>query len=218
MKRIASLCLIFLSALMCFSQTYRFNWAAPQTLDPPYPAPDANNRYGEYIGKDIFTAGPVSLMVDDDYVMQGSQKARFLYGYNTLTVEMRAYMLSTINIMVPEDYTITEISFEESQVRDIPLAYYGPWGTFKTNRWTASAERVNEVIFDVEATITCTMTTVKVKKVEAAEDSVADIFGDEKDTMVQWLDLNGLTLDKKPSTPGIYLCRKGAAVLKVAIR
>ena len=221
MKKILVAAFVISVALFSHAQKetemYSFNWAQPGTLTPSFPAPDENNRYGEYISNVDFTSGPVTLTVDDDNVLQGSQKARFLYGYNTKTVEMRAYQLSVISVSVPESYTIKEIKFEESQVRDIPIDYEGTEGELKANTWTAGEgeQNVHKVDFDVFSTTNCTLTTVVVAPA-GSQDSVSTLIPAENGRE-EWFTLQGVKTTSNPTTPGLYLRKKNNVTEKVLV-
>ena len=158
--------LLFAFAFFCFSlmhaqKAYVFNWADPTSLDPDFSAPDLNNRYGEYISNVVFMCGPVSLQINDDDVNELSQKARFLYGYTTRTVEMRAYPHSIITVELTEPGSIKSIKFEGAKATSTQMEYMGEQGTFKNTTWTADDEElVKKVEFYVAATINCTKTAV----------------------------------------------------------
>lgn len=217
MRKVLTCLIIIASIFTCLSQTYNFNWANPGTLTPAFPAPDPNNRYGEYISNVEFKSGPVSFVVNDDGVLQGSQKARFLYGYTTQTVEMRAYQLSVISISVSEGYKIDEIRFEESQVREIPLDYTGTQGLFKNNVWTAKPTvDLERVDFDVISTTNCTLTSVKVS--EKSLDSVSNIISGNDEECEEWYTLSGMRLSARPELSGLYICRKGGNQTKVIVK
>ena len=206
------------------SQTYNFNWANPASLTPSYPVPDMNNRYGEYISNEEFTIGPLSLVVNDDDVAQQSQKARFLYGYMSQTVEMRAYYQSVITISASGNETISAVTWTDVDPVAEKLEYIGSQGTFKNNRWTVSDDylgQVTEVKFFVWATLNCTNTAVTtVKEIGSPDDdqsSVSDI-ADNANTPTQWFTLQGMPINGCPDTPGIYIRRQDNHTSKIIIK
>ena len=174
MKRLFTLlCVSFVTLLFSaelLARTYFFDWSDPTSLTPSFPAPDANNRYGEYISNVAFQAGPVTFTVNDDGVAQGSQKARFLWAYMTRIVEMRAYDLSVVHIEVPDSLHISCVRFEGAKVSDVEMDYMGTDGTFTGNVWNASTQAVHSVDFFVYATINCTLTSVEVDEIASVED------------------------------------------------
>lgn len=191
-----------------------FNWSQPATLTPAYPAPTADNRYGEYISNVTFTSGPVEFTVDDSSVKEQSQRARFLYGYNTQTVEMRAYVNSVLQIEVPESESIVSITFEGAKVTDTQLSYAGTYGTFKGSTWTVNpGESVHQVEFDVNATINCTGTTVTL-----ATAGVDTVLADPTAGTSVWYTLQGTRLAAEPAAPGLYIVRNGANTTKIYLR
>ena len=221
MKKLFAAALLSVAAFSLYAQstasTFSFNWANPSTLSPAYPAPTEDNRYGEYISNVTFTSGPVTLTVDDDAVLQGSQKARFLYGYLTRTVEMRAYELSNIVVKADAQYSIREITFDESSVRSVPLSYYMGEGTLDGNVWTAyPGDPVNEVVFDVDATTNLILTSVTL--IPADEAGVDTVVSDGVAETTRWFTLSGVELARQPSAPGLYLKRRGHTTLKVVVR
>lgn len=216
MKKILLLSVLagcFSSLMAQDSQSYTFDWSRPGSLTPAYPAPTADNRYGEYISNVTFTSGPVELTIDDSSVKEQSQRARFLYGYNTQVVEMRAYVMSSIIISVPETENIVSVSFEGAKVTDQQLTYGGTYGTFKGSTWSVKeGESVHQVEFDVDATINCTATTVTISTAGAD-----DVFAESASTPGEWFTLEGIRLPARPDVPGLYIVRNGSKTVKVRI-
>lgn len=194
------------------AQSSIFDWSNPQTLSPSFPAPDEQNRYGEYIGNVEFVSGPVTLTIDDSEVIEQSQRARFLWGYMTQIVEMRAYRNSVIKITASDDEYIKNISFEGAKVSDQQLTLITEGGNFANRTWSADDTDVRTVEFFVEATINCTLTAV-----ETGTASVSECYY-QTDVPQQWFTVQGICLSEKPVTPGVYILRKGNNVTKVAVR
>lgn len=197
--------------------TASFRWSQPATLTPAFAAPDADNRYGEYISKVSFTAGEVSLTVDDDDVKESSQKARFLFGYNTREVEMRAYPGSYVKITVPEGRRIVLVSFDGAKVGTSYMSVDWPKtgaglvdGTTATWRFDGDNR---EVIFYIDVTINCTLTTVTSDKTTGVPDIVTGRAED-----AEWFTLGGIVLPEKPTLPGVYLRRNGSTVSRILVR
>lgn len=211
MKKLLLTLLLGVVTCAVYAQTAVFDWSAPGSLTPSYPAPTADSRYGEYISNVTFTANDVTLKIDDSSVKELSQRARFLYGYVTQTVEMRAYASSVITIEVSQDKAITSILFEGAKVGDDYLSYTGTDGAFSGTQWTAApGTSVCKVDLDVLATINCTRTTVNF-----ATAGVDDISVDGDDAASQWYTLSGMALQAEPQAPGLYIVRRGAKVAKV---
>ena len=205
------------SVIPCSAQTYLFNWTKPHALAPAFPAPDANNSKSESVSNVTFKSGPVSFFVGDDDVTDSSQKARFQYGYTTMTVELRAYARSVFVVSVPDDLVIKEIGFVESQVRDIPLDYTGDSGVFRNNTWTATTDgAVREVSFDVVNTTTCTLTTVTVEAYDS-QNGVADVVIEEE-CADEWYTVQGQRLNHQPTHPGMYVAVRNGKVRKLIVR
>ena len=209
---------VLLTLLLCvtfggaFAQTSVFDWSNPGLLTPAYPAPTAGNRYGEYISNVTFTAGDATLTIDDSSVKEQSQRARFLFGYVTQTVEMRAYATSVITIEVPESQAIKSIAFEGAKVSDEYISYGGTDGTFSGTAWTATdGVDVCKVDLDILATINCTRTTV------TATTAGVDGITTDADSTTTWYTIDGLQLSAEPTAPGLYIVRKGHKVTKLAL-
>lgn len=204
-------------AFTASGKQYSFNWADPGSLTPSFGAPNSSNRYGEYISNVTFHSGPVSLLVNDDDVLQGSQKARFLYGYMTQTVEMRAYANSVLEFSVSQDSVITEIKFVQSVADDVPLDFGGTNGTLDGNTWTASnGEQVHRVIFDVIATTNLTNTVVTVEAADGGLDAVGDIVIDG-DASEEWYTLQGIRLSRRPTVAGLFIRKSSEGTSKVLL-
>lgn len=212
-------CLIFLWLIFALvlegraqnqSQTFAFRWSAPTSLTPAFAAPDSNNRYGDFVSNTEFTAGPVRLVVNDDAVPVQEQKARFMYVFNTATVELRVYYDSFITVSVPEGESIREIRFEGPKVSDVQLAYEGDKGTLSGDTWSASpGASVDEVVFSVQATINCTLTSVRTAT-SGAENIVF-----QETTEEQWFNLQGIRLPAPPTSPGVYIQRNGSRTCRI---
>lgn len=209
MKKLLTYAVIAIGAtLTAAAQTtaHTFNWASPGSLSPAYPAPTADNRYGEYISNVTFTAGPVQFTIDDNAVKEQSQRARFLYGYLTGTVEMRAYPNSVLTIEVPQDAVIESIIFEGAKADDNYMSYEGAYGTLEGNTWTAApGAHVHTVLIDIDTTINCTRTTVN-----TAVAAVTDVTADADGNPGTWYTLQGVPLQAEPLTPGLYIFRQGS--------
>lgn len=190
-----------------------FNWADPASLSPAFPAPDASNRYGEYISNVTFFSNGVTLTVDDSYVAQQSQRARFLYGYNTQEVEMRAYMNSDIIINAPENMYVTRVSFAGAKADGYYMTSYDEASSFDGQEWSTT-EPQPEARFYVEATINCT----KITAICSDMASVNDIVTDDDGTAPQWFTISGVSLNGTPTQPGLYICRKNGVAERVLIR
>lgn len=190
-----------------------FNWADPSSLSPAFPAPNASNRYGEYISKVNFTADGVTLFIDDDAVKESSQKARFLYGYVTQCVEMRAYAGSDIVIEAPENMTVTRVQFEGAKADENYLTSYDAASTWSGQEWTPSTS-ASAARFYVAATINCTRITVVCTEDAGVEAVEADARAAEE----TWYNLQGVRLDKMPIAPGVYVRSKGAKACKMIVR
>lgn len=177
-----------------------FNWSNPAGLTPAYAAPTAENRYGEYIGGVEFTSAGVTLVIDDEDVAQLSQKARFLYGYLTQVVEMRAYPGSLISITAPEGRHVARIEFAGAKADESYMQT--PEGKLLNGVWTPAETRPNPVIFTIDATINCTKITVVTEQTQGVDDIVADT-----DAEAQWYTVGGVELPARPAVPGLYVRR-----------
>lgn len=198
-----------------------FNWAQPATLTPSFPAPNADNRYGEYISMVKFTDKGVTLTVDDSGVMQQSQKARFLYGYNTQVVEMRAYAGSFVRITPPEGYEVKSVTLEGAKVGG-EYIYSADWNpengvecttTGTTTVWTWRTPK-DSIELTVYATINCTSTSVQLSQ-------KAGVDGIEADPAAEAVlyTLQGVRVQGVPAEPGLYLRRSAdGRVIKTVVR
>jgi len=184
-----------------------FNWSDPSSLTPAFSAPTAENRYGEYISNVEFTDGKLNtihLVIDDNNVSEQSQRARFLYGYNTQQVEMRAYTNSIISIWATKN-GIHRITFTGPKADENYLEYIGSDGTFKGGVWEGLAQDGEKVQFLVTATINCF--TIDVLHASAG---IADVTVDsDADDCAVWYTIEGRRLDGRPTIPGLYV-RHGA--------
>lgn len=192
-----------------------FNWTDPSSLDPAYPAPNSGNRYGEYISNVTFktNAGINSfyLTIDDSNVKEQSQRARFLFGYNTQKVEMRAYPGSYIKISTKKNY-ISWIEFTGPKVDNNYLECLGEDAEYKDGRWYVNPSS-SEVEFYVHTTINCFTTECMHSTADVSEVAVDS---DDDDKAV-WYTLDGCRLASRPDVPGVYI-RRGAQVTKVLIK
>lgn len=179
-----------------------FNWSDPATLTPAYPAPNADNRYGEYISNVDFTNNGVTFTVKDDDVKEQSQRARFLYGYNTQTVEMRAYLNSNIVITAPEGYVITGIRFEGAKVDENYLEPYTDESSFKDGVYSPTVPETTTTFY-VAATINCTATHVTITK----DAGVDMIVNDNTADILEYFNLQGVRIAGVPH--GIVIERRG---------
>lgn len=206
---------LFIGALLSISaQTVIFNWAAPQSLTPPFEAPTSTNRYGPYIADSVFTSPEgVTIDIDDSEVKELSQKARFLYGYLTGEVELRVYPSSFITIAAPEKLQIKSVSFAGAKADNTYMEYVGENGEFKGNTWTTSTDGVKSVIFEVKSTINCTSTTV----VLTENASVNDITIDHGDSQEFWYNINGIRHDSLPTVKGTYISVRNGKSYKIFI-
>lgn len=202
-KLIFSLLLIYCALSTSAQTTVTFDWSKPGSLKPAYPAPDADNRYGEYISNVDFTAGGVTFTVKDDAVKEQSQRARFLFGYNTQMVEMRAYLNSDIVITAPDNMVITAVKFEGAKVDENYLEPYDEEATFKNGSFTPSTP-TGEVKFYVAATINCTATYVTISENAA----VTDLQACEQTAGLEYYNLQGVRIARPDH--GIAIERRGS--------
>lgn len=204
--------LAVIAALRAPAQTTAvFDWSNPAGLTPAYSAPTAENRYGEYIGGVEFTSAGVSLVIDDEDVAQQSQKARFLYGYLTQVVEMRAYPGSCISITAPEGRHVARIEFAGAKADESYMQT--PEGKLQNGVWTPAETRPNPVIFTIDATINCTKITVVTEDTQGVDDIIADTDTDE-----QWYTVGGVGLYGKPAAAGLYVQRMAGRSKLVIIK
>lgn len=187
-----------------------FNWSDPSSLTPAFSAPTSENRYGEYISNVEFTGGDLNtihLVINDKDVKEQSQRARFLYGYNTRQVEMRAYTNSVISIWSTKN-GIARITFTGPKADENYLEYIGDDGTFKGGVWDGNVDS-EKVEFRVNATINCF--SIDVTPSSAGVDDVAVDVDD--DACAVWYTLEGRRLDSRPTIPGLYVRRGVKATL-----
>jgi len=193
-----------------------FDWTNPMSLTPSYPAPDSGNRYGEYVGKVEFSADKATFMVDDSQVAEQSRSARFLFGYYTMAVELRAYQESTIIIKVPEDYAITSVSFTGPEVDATRLEALGDYASWTGTQWHAKdGESVSQVSFYCNGRVELSSTTVNYTAPASVNDITSDVNTDEATT---WVDAAGRIYTTTPDAKGFYIERRGSKVRKVCIR
>jgi hypothetical protein len=191
-----------------------FNWSDPSTLNPAYQGPTADNRYGDYISNVVFSDNGVTLQVSDNDVKEGSQKARFLYGYVTQVIEMRAYPNSEIIITAPTDMCVHKVEFEGAKADENYLISESDDSTFANGTWTAGSDsRVAE--FYIDATINCTKITVQC----IAGTGVDNVVADSADqAAAQWYTIDGKILSKQPTLSGLYIKRIGNTAKTILIR
>ncbi len=206
------LCLVA-AVISAQTQTAVFNWADPGSLTPAFEAPTSADRYGPYIGDTIFTTSEgVSFDIDDSKVKELSQKARFLYGYLTESVELRVYPQSSIIISAPEGKVITSIAFAGAKADDNYMDYVGENGQFKGNIWTATGSGASSVMFSISTTINCTSTTVII-----GEDADVNDITYESDSGI-WFGIDGSRFNTEPVVPGIYIHSINGRTSKILIR
>lgn len=208
---------IVLAALACtgaYAKTVSgvFNWSDPQSLTPAFNAPTSDNRYGEYISNVTFSDNGVTLVVNDDDVKEQSRRARFLYGYQTRVVEMRAYLDSDIVITAPEGMYVKRIKFEGGKASGDQLVPYDENSAFVGQEWSTENPQPSTKFYVAE-TINCTSITVVCTDVAGVESVVSDAAAGNE----QWCTMSGVVLDSKPTQPGLYICRNGHKVSKVLI-
>jgi hypothetical protein len=191
-----------------------FDWANPTTLSPSYNGPTSSDRYGEYIGGVTFSDNGVTLIIDDSNVSQASQKARFIYGYNTSSIEMRAYVNSDIIITAPEGYGVTNVDFEGAKADELYMTSYDTESTFANGSWAASIP-AQEAKFYVDATINCTKITVTCSESNAVRDIIA---GDAETHVEEWYDTLGHKLSTQPTKPGLFILKKNNTAKTILIR
>ena len=207
-------------------QTYHFHWADPTSLNPSYPSPSSTNRRGDDIGGEEFVCGPVSVSIDDANVSNPENKARFMYGTTSYTVEMRAYPGSIVTVSVKGEESIETIEWTDVNANTVIKLEYLPdnetglTGTFRNNVWRCAEEyvgTVHEVRFEVIATLNSTNTAVTTVRRLSDESAVIDPEKDS-DVMEEWFTLQGLRMVTRPTLPGIYLQRTGNGIRKTVIR
>lgn len=188
-----------------------YNWAAPGSLTPAFDAPTSADRYGQYIGKVEFSAGPTTLYIDDSAIKEQSQAARFLYGYLTQEVEMRAYGASVIRFAADDGYSIYRIEMEGAKTgpeylscEDGTLRWSDP--TSSIGVWEAVNTGCKVATLYVNATINCTLTRVVVQKTTGVD----EITADGEHAPESWFTLQGTPLPEAPTTPGMYVRRAGS--------
>lgn len=184
--------------------TGTFDWAKPVTLTPAYRPLSMSDRYGDYIGGVVFTDHSVALTIDDGGVREQSQRARFVYGYNTQCTEMRAYPGSDIIVSAPKGYDVTAVTFTGAKVGADYTTPYDAASRFDGGTWTA-AQPDSVARFYVDVTINCTMMTVTCHEHGAG---LADITVDNEQPSA-WIALDGVQYATRPEHPGVYVVRNG---------
>lgn len=203
------LCALAVASAVSAQVTAVFNWEKPSTLTPAYSAPTSSAPSGEYISNVTFTNNGVSFKIIDDDVKELSRRARFYFGYNTQTVEMRAYLDSEIVVTAPDGMAIESVEWQGAKVgSDYLTALYGTWNgtSWHTDNKTNEPGTMS---FYVDATINCTSVTVRCTPLAGVEDIAADA------ARCTWYTMQGTQLDDEPSTHGIYICRKAQTISKV---
>lgn len=190
-----------------------FDWSTPTSLTPAYSAPTSSDRYGEYISNIEFSDNGVTFLINDDAVSESSRKARFVYGYLTQTVEMRAYLDSDIIITAPEGMCVHQVIFEGAKVDDNYMLSYDDDSTFVDGNWIAGTD-AREAKFYVGATINCTKTTV----ICTEGSGVGDIIADNAAASAEWYTLDGRKLSHNPTLSGVYIKRIGNTAKSILIR
>jgi hypothetical protein len=214
MQRINILIAMIISVIVARANvTAVYNWSDPSSLTPAYTAPTSTDRYGEYIGNVEFSDNGVILKINDDDVKESSQKARFLYGYNTQTVEMRAYPGSDIIVTAPEGMVVSKVEFEGAKADESYMTPYDESGSFKNGIWT-SGNALQEAKFYVDATINCTKITV----ICSGESGVENVSITAPNSSEEWFTLNGERLNQRPTMAGVYVKRINNTTKTVLIR
>ena len=218
MQTVRLLIVTFFSVLATVASAHTsrgiFKWSDPSSLVPAYPAPTSDNRYGEYIGSVTFTDNGIKLLIDDSDVAQLSQRARFLYGYVTQEVEMRAYPGSDIIITAPEGMTVNRVVFEGAKADGNYLTSYDENSTFQGQEWTTSAPTAT-ARFLVDVTINCTSITVICTDNAGIDDIKADAI---PDSGARWFTITGMELSGRPYTPGLYIKHHNNSARRIIIR
>lgn len=130
---------------------------------------------------------------------------------------MRAYPGSYIKIDVPEGRRIVSVSFDGAKVGTGYMTVDRP-GTGaesvegSTATWRFSGDN-RQVVFYIDVTINCTLTTVTSDKTTDVTDIVA---GTSEDAV--WYTMQGVTLPGCPTAPGVYLRRNGTEVSRILVR
>jgi hypothetical protein len=191
-----------------------FNWSDPTTLNPAYTGPTASNRYGQYIGNVLFTDNSVSLLINDDEVADANHKARFLFGYNTQMIEMRAYEDSDIIITAPDGMCVHQVTFEGAKADENYMISYDDASSFTDGSWTAGSD-AQEAKFLVCATINCTKITVYCTERTGVDDIVAE---SASPASARWYTIDGRYLSKQPTASGVYVKCIGNTAKTIFIR
>lgn len=190
----------------------KFIWSEPQSLSPSFPAPTMANRSGEYVSNSTFVDGNASFMVYDQGVKEQSQRARFVYGYNTQQVELRIYVNSEIVITAAEGFVVTSVQFEGPEVGGEYLASYHENDSWQGSTWVAPSEsNLNQVTMLALSRVEITSTVVTMMPTAG----VADIIVDNELMPVTWYTISGCRLPAEPVAPGVYLQCQGSNIKKV---
>lgn len=202
-----------------------FDWSNPQKLSPrPYAKPTADEPFtGEYISNVIFENNGTAFTVHDEEFAQQSP-ARFYFSYLTEAVELRANYGSVISVTCPAGYVITAVAWNGAKIgknylravdsSDMKSPSEGSWGDGYTWRPDSPAR---SCCFLIESNINCSSTRVAyAPDSSGADDIIADAASSAP---AEYLTLSGLSLGHgRPTAPGLYLCRRGNAVVKILIR
>ena len=223
MKHISCLVLFFVLEAFCSAaaqKTAVFNWTDPASLTPAFSAPDANNRYGEYVGGTVFGGDGATFSVDDSGVSEQSRRARFLFNYTTRTVELRAYLDSDIVIRAAEGRTLSTIVLEGPETDEYYISMtepaegvvYTPAADYMTGTWTLPAGTV-EARLQVRVRMECTRA-----RITTADQAAVDaITADANNAPAVWFTLQGIPLPSAPTVPGLYLRRSGSDTRRILI-
>lgn len=187
--------------------TANFNWSSPGSLSPAFSSPDETNRAGEYVGNVTFTDNGITFLVSDEDVKEKSRSARFYFGFNTQTCELRVYAESEIIITAPENMTVTSVTFSGPEADSERFFAYneGSWNNY-TFELQGDATQNNVVKFYTESRIEITNTIVTCTPLNAVTDITADI----DTTPAKYYDLSGRSVSVDNLTPGLYVKRQGA--------
>lgn len=193
------------------AQSHTFKWSDPSSLTPSFPVPDNSNRAGDIVSGCMFTSGPVTAIINDEDAFEEPQKARFYWGYMTMTVELRIYGGSVINISVPETETIREVIFSGTDTTEKQIRYDGNQGIMSGSTWTATQnDNVTKLNFNILSSIKCTSTVVR-----TSTSGINETLVDLEDKDKSWYNLQGVRLPSTPTTKGYYICKSATGAVKV---
>lgn len=195
-----------------------FNFAAPETLTPAYPASfsdesledDGTTGNKQAIVSDVvFSQGNVSVSS-----VKGSTDAKIYYQSNGKT-QLRVYQngSTTIKSTDPEN-NITKIVFTynngTTSSSKVTAPEVGTW-TAADCTWTGNAQ---EVTFTY--TGTQQINAIEVFCAEGLTTGVDDVVADDANAPVEYYNLQGVRVENPEN--GLYIKRQGSTVTKVIIR